>query len=177
MTLALRRAKVRVELRRGFWGGLKEARLWTSPGHYYSVKGAQWLAIEGGAAPLVVGEEDGRTLWATSGGLFWDDDGHGGDDVALLLWDRRRRQDHRLERLRQQREASAAAEQARRKRIPSDVQVFVWERDDGRCVRCDVTADLQFDHVIPVAKGGGNTAENVQLLCGTCNRMKSDSVG
>ena len=33
-----------------------------------------------------------------------------------------------------------------------------------------------YDHIIPVAKGGGNSAENVQLLCGDCNRQKSDHI-
>ena len=55
-------------------------------------------------------------------------------------------------------------------------RAFVWERDAGRCVKCGSEDDLQFDHVIPVAKGGGNVAENVQILCGDCNRQKSDSI-
>ena len=45
-----------------------------------------------------------------------------------------------------------------------------------QCVACGAEEDLQFDHVIPVARGGGNAAENLQILCGTCNRQKSDKI-
>ena len=34
--------------------------------------------------------------------------------------------------------------------------------------------DLEIDHIIPKAKGGGNYLENYQLLCSSCNRMKGD---
>ena len=60
--------------------------------------------------------------------------------------------------------------------VPDEVRAFVWERDEGRCVRCGAEDDLQFDHVIPVAKGGGNAAGNVQILCGDCNRQKRDAI-
>ena len=42
----------------------------------------------------------------------------------------------------------------RRVPIPDDVKMFVWQRDQGRCVRCGRQENLEFDHVIPVAKGG-----------------------
>jgi hypothetical protein len=60
--------------------------------------------------------------------------------------------------------------------IPDDVRLAVWARDEGRCVMCSSTADLQFDHIIPVAKGGANTVENIQLLCRRCNLKKSDHI-
>lgn len=175
--MGLQRAKVREEVRKGIFGGVKELRLWTSRAHYYRVRGRELRDLRAARAPTAVGADRGRTLWATADGYYWDDEGHSAEEVDLVLWDRRRRKDHRLERLRQQRDASDAAEQARRERISSDVQVFVWERDDGRCVRCGATEDLQFDHVIPVAKGGATSAENLQVLCGSCNRTKGDSVG
>lgn len=65
---------------------------------------------------------------------------------------------------------------SRRERIPDEVRAFVWERDGGRCVRCGSEDNLQFDHVIPVAKGGGNGVENIQLLCMDCNLLKSDAI-
>ncbi|MEX2373973.1 MAG: HNH endonuclease signature motif containing protein [Dehalococcoidia bacterium] len=127
-----------------------------------------------GAAAIA--EDRGRTLWVTSDGYFWDDDGLAPEEVALLVWDRARRQDARIERLRKVRATEEGVTGARRERIPDDVRLFVWQRDEGRCVRCGAQEDLQFDHVIPVAHGGGNTAENVQILCGTCNRAKSDRI-
>jgi 5-methylcytosine-specific restriction endonuclease McrA len=35
---------------------------------------------------------------------------------------------------------------------------------------------LEFDHVIPHAKGGSNTDNNIQLLCRGCNLKKSDRI-
>ncbi|WP_419164153.1 HNH endonuclease [Candidatus Palauibacter sp.] len=29
---------------------------------------------------------------------------------------------------------------------------------------------------MPVAKGGGNAMDNIQILCADCNRQKSDSI-
>jgi len=139
--------------------------------HYEAHQAA--VAADGAAA---LHEETGRTLWLTSDGLFWDDEHLDAEAVALLAWDRKRRQDHRIERLRKIRAAEEAVEGARRERIPDDVRLFVWTRDDGRCVRCGSEDELQFDHVIPVARGGGNAPENIQILCGTCNRRKSDSI-
>jgi transposase len=34
--------------------------------------------------------------------------------------------------------------------------------------------DIHFDHIIPWSKGGPTEENNIQLLCGTCNRKKSD---
>ena len=35
---------------------------------------------------------------------------------------------------------------------------------------------LEYDHIIPVSKGGSNTAANIQLLCRRCNGKKSDKI-
>ncbi|MDA0269806.1 MAG: HNH endonuclease signature motif containing protein [Chloroflexi bacterium] len=126
--------------------------------------------------PVDITSEAGRTLWWASDGLYWEDEGLDAEAVGLLLWDRQRRHDARLDRLRKIRAAEEAVEGGRRARIPDEVRAFVWHRDDGRCVRCGSEGDLQFDHVIPVVKGGGVAAENIQVLCGDCNRRKSDSI-
>jgi len=64
----------------------------------------------------------------------------------------------------------------KRNPIPEDVKLLVWARDSGHCVRCGSEQELHFDHVIPVAKGGGNIAENIQILCQICNLKKSDRI-
>ena len=50
-------------------------------------------------------------------------------------------------------------------------------RDGGRCVRCGSQQELQYDHIIPLSRGGADTAENLQLLCAPCARAKGDSIG
>jgi hypothetical protein len=56
--------------------------------------------------------------------------------------------------------------------IPQNVKIAVSVRDQGKCVQCGSTDDLHFDHKVPWSKGGTNTVNNIQLLCGTCNRAK-----
>ena len=56
--------------------------------------------------------------------------------------------------------------------IPDDAKIFVWQRDNGRCVICGSQEKLEYDHIIPISKGGSNTARNIQLLCEKHNRSK-----
>jgi hypothetical protein len=60
--------------------------------------------------------------------------------------------------------------------IPRNVKMYVWQRDNGRCVECGSKERLEYDHIIPVSKGGSNTARNLQLLCERCNRSKGASI-
>ena len=136
----------------------------------------QAVVIRRNEGVVRIGRDADRVLWWTDAGMYWADPELSGQDVALLIWDRQRRQDSRLDRLRKIRDQSGGGVSARRERIPAEVRVFVWERDGGRCVQCGSDVELQFDHVIPVAKGGGNAPENIQILCGDCNRRKSDSI-
>jgi len=63
-----------------------------------------------------------------------------------------------------------------REPIPESVRLFVWQRDQGKCVKCGARERLEFDHIIPVTAGGSSTERNVQLLCESCNRSKGASV-
>ena len=63
-----------------------------------------------------------------------------------------------------------------RRRISKDVRQQVWARDGGLCVECGADDYLEYDHLIPVSKGGSNTPANIQLLCRRCNSEKSDSI-
>ncbi|OHA58236.1 MAG: hypothetical protein A2571_03185 [Candidatus Vogelbacteria bacterium RIFOXYD1_FULL_44_32] len=68
------------------------------------------------------------------------------------------------------------ARSARRGRIPDDVRLFVWQRDEGKCIKCGTKEKLEFDHIIPVVAGGANTQRNIQLLCELCNRTKGKNI-
>jgi hypothetical protein len=61
--------------------------------------------------------------------------------------------------------------------IPSDVKREVWKRDAGKCVLCDETKNLHFDHDLPFSRGGTSlSAKNVRLLCIKHNLKKSDRI-
>jgi hypothetical protein len=60
--------------------------------------------------------------------------------------------------------------------IPSAVANAVWNRDGGRCCMCGSKENLEFDHIIPISKGGATTFRNLQLLCHKCNLIKSDNI-
>jgi hypothetical protein len=64
----------------------------------------------------------------------------------------------------------------KREPIPEEVRILIWRRDGGQCVKCGSQENLEYDHIIPVAKGGSNTARNIQLLCEKCNRGKRDNI-
>jgi 5-methylcytosine-specific restriction endonuclease McrA len=64
----------------------------------------------------------------------------------------------------------------RREPIPNNVKRYVWRRDGGRCAECGSKERLEYDHIIPLSKGGSNTERNIQLLCEHHNRSKGSSI-
>lgn len=61
--------------------------------------------------------------------------------------------------------------------IPTEVKKEVWKRDKGKCVICDETKNLHFDHDLPFSKGGTSlSAKNVRLLCMKHNLQKSNKI-
>jgi 5-methylcytosine-specific restriction endonuclease McrA len=60
--------------------------------------------------------------------------------------------------------------------LSREVRLAAWRRGCGRCRECGNGFDLQYDHVIPLALGGATSVENLQLLCGDCNRAKGASL-
>lgn len=60
--------------------------------------------------------------------------------------------------------------------IPRDIRQRVYQRYGGCCAECGSKQYIEYDHIIPVAKGGSNSEQNVQLLCRACNLKKSDNI-
>ena len=67
-------------------------------------------------------------------------------------------------------------EQTVRGTITEAIRSEVWRRDGARCTTCGSNQNLQFDHIIPVAKGGATVVDNLQLLCQSCNLAKGAKI-
>jgi hypothetical protein len=63
-----------------------------------------------------------------------------------------------------------------RPRISEKLRRQVYERDGWKCRLCGSPDNLQVDHVVPHNRGGQTKLENLQTLCGGCNRSKSDQI-
>ena len=61
--------------------------------------------------------------------------------------------------------------------IPRHVMLRVVRRDNNQCQICGKLLkddEIEFDHIIPIAKGGSTEEHNLRLTCYDCNRDKSD---
>jgi hypothetical protein len=65
--------------------------------------------------------------------------------------------------------------------VPAHVKRVVVQRDQCRCTyvsavgrRCEARKRLEFDHEIPVARGGESTVENVRLRCRAHNQYEAE---
>ncbi|MCL5736987.1 MAG: HNH endonuclease [Actinobacteria bacterium] len=74
-----------------------------------------------------------------------------------------------------QRNRKARKRNATGSHTAADIQAQ-YDRQKGRCFYCDKKVGKKYhvDHVIPLAKGGGNGPENLVIACPPCNLSKKD---
>ena len=75
----------------------------------------------------------------------------------------------------------SAVRRARELELPSEKidYIVVFDRDEGNCGICGLPVepdDWHLDHIVPLAKGGHHTYENVQVSHPACNLRKGVSV-
>lgn len=61
--------------------------------------------------------------------------------------------------------------------VSNKMRFAIYERDGYKCQICGKGKDqdfLEIDHIKPISKGGKSTYDNLQTLCRTCNKNKSD---
>ena len=145
--------------------------LWTG-------EAAETLMHDSQRTPRFVGEAKKRFWWLYQHSLYsTKEDDLGADDVKALIEEQKNKKRLRIARAK----TVAAMEdgldrKGTRQPIAQEVKVAVWQRDRGACVQCGSNEELEFDHIVPVARGGSSTERNVQLLCAACNREKGASL-
>jgi len=135
-----------------------------------------WEEQEKIPVPLMHDPEGSRTWWMFKRKFYVEDERYSAEEIRILLLDREAKRKRRIESAKRRVEQDSRAPAAGRESIPEDVRMFVWRRDQGRCVKCGSQENLEFDHIIPVSKGGSSTARNIQLLCQKCNREKGNKL-
>lgn len=61
--------------------------------------------------------------------------------------------------------------------VRESIRYEVLRRSNGKCALCGKSKDeepLEVDHILPRSLGGNNAIDNLQALCRTCNRGKSN---
>lgn len=76
---------------------------------------------------------------------------------------------------------AAGGRDSHTRHIPSHVKREVWKRDGARCAfasaggrRCDEMNFLEYHHVVPYARGGRATVDNIELRCRAHNAYEAE---
>lgn len=80
------------------------------------------------------------------------------DEAKLLVREKVRKLRSQVDYLKFRQESSDDNLEYERLPIPEEVRNEVWRRDQAKCTRCKSVFKLEFDHIIPVSRGGSNTA-------------------
>jgi hypothetical protein len=115
--------------------------------------------------------------WLYQNAVYEITGGHSDEEKKFLILEFADKDRRKFERLKNKFSGKKSDEvKYERTRISEEVRIAVWRRDQGRCARCGNRENLEYDHIVPVTKGGGNTERNVELLCQDCNRAKGNRI-
>ena len=118
-----------------------------------------------------------KSYWRYKESWFLENDGLDDESVRAIIIERELRTNRKIQRAKTIAGSGQLPEVVSRSGIPEQIRMIVWQRDGGACQRCGSKSELQFDHIIPISMGGATSEENLQILCGPCNRRKGASVG
>lgn len=122
--------------------------------------------------PQLIALDGQRRHWWFEGKFYSETEGLSDEAIIALVRERERKVARKVDRALMFGDSGSAAAAPKRQPISDDVKALVWQRDQGRCTNCGSNENLEFDHIIPLAMNGSNTARNLQLLCENCNRAK-----
>lgn len=118
----------------------------------------------------------GNYEWTFQGYIYEVNGFYTDDQIKLLILQDFDQELRYFERLKTKFVETTTKSSFERQRIPESVRIEVWRRDEGKCARCGSREKLEYDHIVPISKGGSNTARNIELLCEKHNRSKSNNV-
>ncbi len=124
--------------------------------------------------PKILARVKGKNYWLFRNNIYSDLDDLKASQIYAVLEAARLRRQRKVEN-------AVALQELKyqpvvRRGIPDEVKLLVMQRDQGQCCHCGSRVELQYDHIIPISRGGSSNAENLQLLCGPCNRAKGASL-
>jgi hypothetical protein len=76
------------------------------------------------------------------------------EEAKLLVREKLRKIRSQVDYLKFRTDGHEIGSQYERLPISDEVRNMVWRRDEGKCVQCGSSRNLEFDHIIPVSKGG-----------------------
>lgn len=124
-------------------------------------------------------QQKGNAQFCLYGGAIYKFDrvGYTEEQMTLQVMELEDAERQKFERLRHKFSVARQEEaEIKRERVSEEVRIAVWRRDGGKCVRCGGRERLEYDHIVPLSKGGSNTVRNIELLCEECNRQKGNRV-
>lgn len=157
------------------WFKPEVIRVWITTRNFFEFSLEGWRTFETRQRqmPVLAGHHRAARYWCYKNDWYCEDESLDAQGVFALVEARSLKQQRRV-----QRAMAIVNFQAEpgNEPIPDEVKMFVWKRDNGCCAKCGAQRNLHYDHIIPRCQGGGNSPQNIQLLCDSCNWSKGGSI-